>query len=212
MLDMRKTGAWAVAPLIAAGLLLGAGGAPAQSAPTEVKPISWDVAGIGASGRTLRLQYSPGWSCGTFIGARTRVNESPSAVRIELFDLIDFPPPSIEPMPCPAVLLSPRQAYVTLAAPLAGRAIKGRISFPGTTVAIGPPNYPPQQPDALIRVPRVVGFSVREARRMIWRSGLNVRIRRSRRPVARPRVIGQAPSGALKPQRVVRLHVAIPRY
>lgn len=125
--------------LLAALLLLATGGAPAQAAPTEVKPISWDVGGIGASGRTLRLQYTPGSRCGgTFLGARARVTESASTVTIELFDVVDFPPPSPAPMPCPAVGLAPRPVWVTLAAPLAGRSIKGRIPFPGSTVPVGP--------------------------------------------------------------------------
>lgn len=192
--------------------LLGAGAGPARAVQTEVKPISWDVGGIGVSGRTLRLQYTPGWSCGgTFLGTHTRVTESASAVAIELFDVVDFPPPSLEPRPCPAVGSPPRAAYVTLAEPLAGRAIKGRVPFPGTTVAIGPSRYPPAQPQEFVRVPRVVGLSVWEARRIIWRSGLNIQIRRSRRAVARSYVIGQAPVGPLHPRQVVRLHVAIPR-
>jgi len=211
MFEMR----WAVvriALLVAAGLLSGAGGSQAWAAATEVKPMSWDVGGIGASERTLRLQYTPGWSCGgTFLGTQARVSESASAVRIELLDLIDFPPPSPDPTPCPAIVPAPRAAYITLGARLAGRSIKGRIAFPGTTVAIGPPNHPPAQPQALVRVPRVVGFSVWEARRLIWRSGLNVKIRRSKRRVARPHVIGQAPAGPLRAQQVVRLHVAVPR-
>lgn len=48
-----------------------------------------------------------------------------------------------------------------------------------TVLRAGPPTHPPEQPDDLIRVPRVVGFSVWEARRLIWRNGLNVEIRLS---------------------------------
>lgn len=193
------------ASLAPAAVLAGAVPA-AQAVPTEVKPLSWDVAGIGASGRTLRLVYTSGGRCGgTFLRTHSRVSEGPTAVTIELFDVVDFPPP------CTAVGIPPRPVYVTLNAPLAGRSIKGRIAFPGSTVPVGPPVHPPADPDFLIRVPRVVGFSVWEARRVIWRSGLNVQIRRSRRSVARTQVVAQAPSGTLRPQETVRLHVAVPR-
>ncbi len=190
MRDVRKSARCIAAALVTAGVLLGGGGSLAQAAPTEIKPIGWGVAGIGASGRTLRLQYLSAGSCGgVFLGTQSRVIETASAVHIELFDLVDFPPPSSDPpLPCPASLPGPRPVYVTLAAPLAGRAIKGRAAFGGTTVPIGPPSYPPEQPEVLVRVPRVVGFSVWEARRVIWRSGLNVGMRLSRRPVARPQV------------------------
>ncbi|HEV2786553.1 MAG TPA: hypothetical protein VGV67_09215 [Solirubrobacteraceae bacterium] len=211
MLGMRKSAGVAAAALVAL-LLPGAGAGPALAAPAEFKPLRWDVAGIGASGRTLRLTYQSAGGCnGTFLGTQSRVGESATAVTIELFDVIDVPPPDTPRLPCPAVLPAPRPVYVTLSAPLAGRSIKGRIPWPGSTVPIGPPTYPPSQPEALIRVPRVVGFSVWEARRIIWRSGLNVQIRRSRRPVARTQVVAQAPSGPLRPQQVVRLHAAIPR-
>jgi hypothetical protein len=52
--------------------------------------------------------------------------------------LVDIPPPSPAPRPCPAVSIAPRRLYVTLAVPLAGRAIKARIPFPGGTVPVGP--------------------------------------------------------------------------
>ena len=212
MSDIRNVISSLGVSLVAALLLLATGDTPAQAVPTEVKPISWDVGGIGASGRTLRLQYTPGSRCGgTFLGAQARVTESASTVTIELVDVVDFPPPSPAPMPCPAVGAAPRPVWVTLTAPLSGRSIKGRIPFPGSTVPVGPPNYPPTDPAQLIRVPRVVGFSLWEARRIIWRSGLNITIRRSRRAVARSHVIGQAPAGSLRPREVVRLHVAVPR-
>ena len=212
MRDVTKCSVWTAASLLAAVLLLSAG-SPAVAIVTEVKPLSWDVAGIGASGRTLRLTYQPAGGCGgVFLGRQSRVIESTGSVLIEPFDLVDFPPlGSDPPLPCPASLPAPRPMYVTLAAPLAGRAIKGRIAFAGTTAPTGPPTHPPEQPDDLIRVPRVVGFSVWEARRLIWRNGLNVEIRLTRRPVARPHVIAQGPAGRLKPRQVVRLHVAIPR-
>ena len=208
---MSRTAGLVAASLVAAVMAAG-GASPAQAAPTEVRPFSWDVDGIGASGRTLRLLYAPAGGCGgTFLGTRSRVSESATAVTIELFDVVDVPPPGTPLLPCPAVLPAPRAVYVTLSAPLAGRSIKGRIHPPGSTVPVGPPTYPPGQPDLLIRVPRVVGFSVWEARRIIWRSGLNVALRRSRRSVARTQVIAQAPSGPLRPRETVRLHVAAPR-
>jgi hypothetical protein len=209
---MRRATAGSIAAAIVVTVLLGAGGAPAHAAVTEVKPVSWDVLGIGASGRTLRLQYTPGYGCnGTPLGPRTRVTETQDAVVIELFDLLDVPPPEIEPLPCPLIGLLPRPAFVTLAAPLAGRSIKGRIPFPGSTTPIGPPNHPPSAEEVGMRVPRVVGFSVWEARRIIWRSGFNVQIRRSQRSVARTQVVAQGPRGRLLPREVVRLHVAIAR-
>lgn len=213
MRDVTRCSVWTAASLLAVVLLLSAGSPPALGIVTEVKPPGWDVARIGASGRTLRLTYQSAGGCGgVFLGRQSRVIESASSVFIEPFDLVDFPPPGGDPpLPCPAVLPAPRPMYLMLAAPLAGRAVKGRIAFAGSTVPIGPPTYPPEQPDVLIRVPRVVGFSVWEARRLIWRSGLNVEIRRSRRPVVRSHVIGQGPAGRLKPRRVVRLQIAIPR-
>jgi hypothetical protein len=160
----------------------------------------------------MRVLYTPGWGCGTTpLGPRARVTETEDAVAIELFDLVQLRPPDVEPLPCPAIGLLPRPAYVTRAAPRAGRSVHGRIPFPGGGHAGGPPNNPPEAPGVRMRVPRVAGFSVWEARRILWRSGFNVRIRRSKRSVARTQVVAQSPAGALLPRAVVSLHVATPR-
>lgn len=136
--DVTKCSVWTAASLLAVVLLLSAGSPPALATVTEVKPLSWDVAGIGGSGRTLRLTYQSAGGCGgVFVGRQSRVTESASSVFIEPFDLVDFPPPGGDPpLPCPALLPAPRPMYVTLAAPLAGRAIKGRIAFPGSTAPV----------------------------------------------------------------------------
>jgi hypothetical protein len=206
-----RTTRWLVIATLAAIVMPAGGASPAQAAPTEFRPYSWDVEGIGPSGRTLRLQYVSTRDCnGTFLGPQSRVVESAAAVTIELFDVVDLPPPGAPRLSCPLSLGPPRPAYVTLAAPLAGRAIKGRIADPSATVPVGPPAASPV-PDGAIRVPRVVGFSVWEARRVIWRSGLNVQIRRSKRSVARTQVVAQGPSGRLRPQQTVALRVAFAR-
>lgn len=201
-----------VAGLVAASLIvtvmIGAGGSPAHAAGVEVTPYSWDVAGIGASGRTLRLLYTSKGDCNdTFLATQSRVVENAMAVRIELFEVFETPPPGTPRLACAASLGPPRAAYVTLSVPLAGRSIKGRI--PGLPFAVGPPVQPPDRPGVAIRVPRVVGFSVWEARRIIWRSGLNVQIRRSTRSVARTQVVAQTPAGPLAPRDAVGLHVAV---
>lgn len=184
--------------------MLAGGTSPAQAATTEFRANSWDVAGIGASGRTLRLQYTSSRDCnGAFLGPQSRVVETDSAVTIELFDVVDLPPPGAPRLACPLLLPAPGPAYVTLSAPLAGRSIKGRI--PGLATHF------PSDRSAGIRVPRVVGFSIWEARRLIVRSGLKVQIRRSDRPVTRTQVVGQGPSGRLQPQETVRLHVGFAR-
>ena len=58
--DARTSVRSIVGLLLAMGSLRVAGSVPVHAVAVEVKPVSWDVAGIGASGRTLRLEYFPG--------------------------------------------------------------------------------------------------------------------------------------------------------
>lgn len=211
MIGIRKA-AWLVTASLVATVMLAGGASPARAAPTEFRPYSWDVEGIGSSGRTLRLSYTSIRDCnGTFLGPQSRVVETATSVTIDLFDVVDLPPPGAPLLSCTLALPAPRPAYVTLSAPLAGRSIKGRIHDPTATSPIGPPTSAPDRGEGAIRVPRVVGFSVWEARRIIWRNGLNVQIRRSKRSVARTQVVAQGPSGRLQPLETVRLHVASAR-
>ena len=165
-------------------------------------PAEWDVAGVAKDGRSIDLFLNAG---GCRRGpVRASVVETPTTVTLAVLQgslVYDDLPYRV---PCPADY-SRGLTSVRLAAPLGGRAIKGRpaVAVPlGTIVADGNP--------LRWRVPRVVGMSPWEARRALTRRGFAVRVKNadSRAPLAQ--VVGQSPGpwSALPRGAVVDLRIA----
>jgi hypothetical protein len=176
-------------------------GSAAAVSMVEV-PAEWDVAGIAKDGRSIDLFFNAG---GCRRGpVRASVVETPTTVTLTLLQgslVYDDRP---HPIPCPA---DHRRGLtsVRLAAPLAGRAIKGRPAVPvplGTVVADGNP--------LRWRVPRVVGMSPWEARRALTRRGFAVRLEDASSRAPLPQIVGQSPGpwSALAQGAVVDLRVA----
>jgi hypothetical protein len=164
-------------------------------------PAEWDVAGVAKDGRSIDLFFTAG---GCRRGpVRASVVETPTSVTLTVLQgslVYDLP----YPVPCPADYRRGLTS-VRLAAPLGGRAIKGRpaVAIPlGTIVADGNP--------LRWRVPRVVGMSPWEAKRALTRRGFVARLKNASSRAPLPQVVAQSPGpwSALPQGAVVDLRIA----
>jgi len=163
-----------------------AGGAGAL---TQVqRPASWDVAEVAPGGRGIDIYYAAGGCKGD---ARGTARETATTVTLTVRQ------PVTEGGVCTADFIL-GTTRVRLAAPLAGRAIKGRPA--PTTLAAEVPR----------RVPRLVGFSPWEARRVLRVRGMAASVRRSAGGSGLARVVAQSPAAGATLARgaTVRLRVA----
>jgi hypothetical protein len=172
---------------------------PAAGAQAE-RPAKWDVAGVSADGRAVDVYYEGG-GCGPG-SVRTTAVETATSVAPQVFAMSSPPPPGGS---CPPSVAR-KLASVPLAAPLGGRAIKGR-AFPAPFDVI---DYAPNSAVAYVRVPRLVGMSPWEAKRALRLRRLEVALARSTARSKLPQVRHQTPAAGLfvKVGTTIRLKLA----
>ena len=168
---------------ITAGFLATPPGAAAQAE----RPAKWDIAGVSANGRAVDVYYEGG-GCGPG-SVRTAAVETATSVTLQVFAISSPPPPGGS---CPPSLAR-KLASVPLAAPLGGRAIKGR-AFPLAFELI---DYLPNSQVAYVRVPRLVGLSPWEAKRALRLRRFEVALTKSTARSKLPQVRSQTPAAGL---------------
>ena len=175
--------------LIGAAIAITAAFLPATpgSAAQAESLAKWDVAGVSANGRAVDVYYLGG-GCGPGI-VRTTAVETPTSVTLQVFAMSSPPPPGGA---CPAIAAR-LLASVPLAAPLGGRAIKGR-AFPSP---VGVIDYLPNSEVAYVRVPRLVGMSPWEAKRALRLRRFEVALTKSTARSKLPQVRSQTPAAGL---------------
>ena len=168
---------------ITAGFLAAAPGSAAQAESLA----KWDIAGVSANGRAVDVYYLGG-GCGPG-SVRTSVVETTTSVTLQVFASPSPPPPGGS---CPPSVAR-KLASVPLAAPLGGRAIKGR-AFPVPFDVI---DYLPNSAVAYVRVPRLVGMSPWEAKRALRLRRFEVALAKSSARSKLPQVRSQTPAAGL---------------
>jgi len=163
--------------LVGVGIAVGVSGSAAAFEPTQV-PAKWDVAAVGARGRSLELVYTTSGCLGP--GAHASVQEDAASVTIAVEEDATIPGPGEA---C-QLFLGSAKTTVQLASPLAGRVILGRPTpgYPGGFMGIVDVGSFPN-----VTVPRLRGFAPADARHTLALYGLHERVR-----VVHPRRSGLA--------------------
>ena len=169
---------------------------PAAAAEERLVPTEWDVLEVGPAGRSLVLYYSVGGCLGP--KARATVTETGTSVTVSVGLETEAPLGTLSL--CPAVL-GVGSLRVSLAAPLAGRAILGRPT-PDRAPAAWVGLVTAKNGRAEHKTPRVIGFSSDDATHALERLGLHEHVRYQRlNGYGLPRVISQRPApGRIVPQ------------
>lgn len=136
-----------------AALMVVALAGPTVPAQAAQQPAQGILEGVGSNQRTLEVGYTAGGCVGT---ATPSVAETPRTVTISLSQEVDTTPG----IPCTTELQF-RALTVTLARPLAGRAIRGLTLRGGAfnLTSLAPPGAP--------RLPGLVGLSPTDAGAML---------------------------------------------
>lgn len=154
------------------GLAVLTGLTPA-TADAAIRRADWAFGGIGASQRTVRIVVPGGTGCGASL-ADPIIEETTKQVRITARIAYRDDP---DPRPCPAILIFAPQ-FLTLDAPLAGRALLGATPQDVGRAESG-------------RAPRVVGLSPGDAITVLRTNGFAPKVVRRRMSPGLRRVTGQ---------------------
>lgn len=181
--------------LIAVAVATGVAAGSAVAFTQTEQAARWDVAEMAAGGRAIDLFYVAGGCQGE---ARATAAETATSVTLTVRQSVVVPGAGEA---CTAEILM-RSTRVQLAAPLGGRAIKGR-PFPAAS-AFGPGA-------GQVAVPRLVGFSPWEAKRALRLRGLAAQVRRSTGGSGIARIAAQAPAAGTKIVKGAIVHLRVAR-
>jgi hypothetical protein len=166
-------------------------------------PAEWDVGGVAPGGRAIDVFFNSG-GCG--VGGHGSAVETADSVTLTVTETVFADPNAV----CPAIYLR-GFVRIPLAAPLDGRAIRGR-TVPRYSPIELETFAPGARPDTLrFRVPRLVGMSPWEAKRGLAHRHLEVRIRTTAHTGRRTQVLSQAPApgSAIEQHGTVRLRIGL---
>ena len=159
---------------------------PSAGASFEWKRVAvseWDAAETGPDGRSIQVAYRAD-SCGERHVRAAAIETSRSVVISVQREVAAHEGP--EAMSCPA----PREPTITvpLRRPLGGRMIYGR-----SQAVLKDPREVFGESGGPIKMPRLIGFSPRDARQALVYGYLQGSMRWRHRGAGRPRVVAQAP-------------------